>query len=223
MRSTFLLSSAISVVFSLGLAVGASAAPIFTNGETDPSAFGTPSDVDFNQEWAHSFSLTGGDTTVRSISWDGFYAPDGILDGAENFTIKFYSDLGQAADYVITLGAQVEREDTGLSSLFGTSIYSYSANVGELSFQEGVYYYLSIVADTTGDANSDWAWAGTSDFSIGAFGKRGDGPFRPNFTYGSVFTLDNASLPSATVPEPSAFFLMLAGLFGLSSLRRAKR
>lgn len=223
MRPDFLLSSAISVVFSLGFSVGVIAAPIFTNGETDPSAFGTPSDVDFNQEWAHSFNLTGGATTVRSVSWDGFYAPDGTLDGTENFTIKFYSNLSLAPDYVIELGAQVEREETGLSSLFGTNIYSYSANVGELNFQTGVDYYLSIVADTTGDTDSDWAWAGTSDFSIGAFGKRGNGPFRPNFTFGSVFTLDDASLPSAVVPEPSALFLMFAGLFGLISLRRTKR
>lgn len=218
MRTTLkaaITACAISVVSSVALSTSAMAAPIYSSSETSAAAWGTPSDVSFNQAWAQGFSSEN-DAIARSISWDGFYRL-GDAD-TDKFTINFYEDtLLSGISYSVNVDGAVKRQDSGIDSWSGANIYSFSADIGEFALKANTDYYVSIVANTD---NKAWAWAGGEDSSIDSWGSFFGGAFRPSFTSESVFTLDDAKLPVANVSEPGTLALLLGGVVALAARRR---
>lgn len=129
--------------------------------------------------------------------------------------------MRQAPEYSVNVNGAVKREDSGLDSLFGTNIYSFSANIDDFEIKAGTDYFLSIVADTTANPANTWAWAGDNNsFSFTGFGSRNGGAFRPVIANQSIFTLDDAKLATASVSEPGTLALMLGGVLALAARRR---
>jgi hypothetical protein len=202
-----------------------SAATIFDNG-TLASGAGSPSDPDLPTIRADDFSLTGLDTTIRSIHWRGkltggtSYAQTYEVD---NFTLRIYADSSGptgAPLHEFMVGSSVNRIGTGLISA-GADVFDYSADITATTLTAGTTYWLSIFNDTTADTDDIWAWVYANNaFTSGnnSYGSATDGAtWLGNTIVDFSFRLDNAAV--SAVPVPAAVWLMgsaLAGLFGFS-------
>lgn len=182
-------------------------------------SFGSDVDSGFMQADDVMFASA---TTVTGIQWTGVYlgsaqtAPETDL-----FTISIFADASGAPNgssilASFNVGNAVNRQDSGVD-LFGvTNIYDYSADIG-FSFNAGTNYWISIVTDTSDDAEDDFFW--TSLLNQG----------NHHFSEDGGATWDAGANPDGSrhdfrligVPEPSS--ILLLGLSALAAIQRRRR
>lgn len=212
--------------------ISVSAATIFDNG-TQLAGQGSSSDPSASAPfiWADDFSLMNPNTTIRSIHWRGRYSgTDNAPTVDDVFTLRIYSDsTGPNTElHEFTIGNMVNRTDTGLD-IGAADIFDYSANITATTLTAGTTYWLSIINDTTADADDDWVWIFANNVNTAgnnAYSSTNDGSSWTQLTSPTVaysFRLDDAAV--SAVPVPAAVWLMgsaLAGLFGFTRRQSAK-
>ena len=197
----------------LGFAGMAQAIMIYDNGAAPNIA--VFSDPNTPQFIADNFSLSPGSNQITEIRWTGVYA-SADPTGPDNFIIQLFADEAGApslSPFISLFVGAPGRADTG-RVLFSDSVFSYSASIAPIVLPPNTTYWLSIVNDTSGQLNTDWAWAGQSfDFGGGSIGSRSgaDFPWFVSSSFAQDFTLSNAQ----AIPEPLSIVLLVLGLPGL--------
>jgi hypothetical protein len=160
-----------------------------------------------------NFAL-GSAATITGVGFTGAYFNPPTPGTITAFTIQIYGDNGG------TPGASLYSETiagNGNEALFDCAVgtgacgnYSVSANFAAAA---GTQYWLSIVPDL--GFPPQWGWAD---------GTGGDGAaYQVFFGSGAPLPTDLAFTLTSTVPEPTAWALMLIGFGGLGLVARARR
>lgn len=135
-------------------------------GANDPDAGG--------QRLAEDFSFPD-PVIVTSITFLGGYFPTSTPQ-TDSFTLTIYNDnmgLPDPLSIVTQIAlANLDRTDTG-TDVFGIDLYTYTASFAGVSLLGDTKYWLTIVNNTTGDTDDDWAWAGKHE--VGNFARSFNG------------------------------------------------
>lgn len=154
-----------------------SADPILFDGSIAP---GDVNDLGANdsdaggQRLAEDFSFPD-PVIVTSITFLGGYFPTSTPQ-TDSFTLTIYKDnmgLPDPLSIVTQIAlANLDRTDTG-TDVFGIDLYTYTASFAGVSLLGGTRYWLTIVNNTTGDTDDNWAWAGKHE--VGNFARSFNG------------------------------------------------
>ena len=167
------------------------------------------SDLDTNPDGlvhlADDFQLTG-PAILTTIRWTGIYAPGLTPPAMDHFTVQIYShDPTPPGNPVLdpdlldlNVGNSVNRASLGFYPSSTLEVFDYSITLDPgLSLQGGTTYWLSVVNNTTDDADDNWRWA--KNFDSSRFRTRV--PFKPPIwtvvagTGGGHFQLEGEFLP----------------------------
>lgn len=194
-----------------------SAEVIFDNGvDVDDTEGGLGSDFSGESfgravQRADDFQLAPGATTINVVSWLGFYAGFGTDDDAvDNFTIQIFED--SAGPQMMPLWDLQQGTDFTLATAAIEDDYTeFTATGLNITLAAGTTYWLSVAADTTGDAD-DFFWGAIFDVGNG-HERFGTGDDWDQDSSVLAFTLEGGSV--SAVPEPSSLALLLVGGLGL--------
>lgn len=203
----------------------ASASIIHNNG--GPSIFSSVSDTDSptNIRSADDFAIAPGTLPIQSISWSGLYT-NNAPNAPDDFTINFFLDNAGTPDPVglitsLMPGNAVNRVDSSFNTPTGMDIYNYHADVGSLSLAAG-NYWVSIVNNTSADADDDWRWSYSSPVSAGGNAAYIGGTASSWTMIGGEMSFALHDAPVTAVPVPAAIWLMGSALLGLVGVRFKK-
>lgn len=217
----------LSLSLLLASSTGASAATIFSQ-DFDPTLMVGQADSDFGSstQRATSFSFSGGDQILGSVSWLGV---NPILPSSDDFTIRIFSDNGSglpeatASILDFNVANAVNRVDTGVDTIdiFHRDIYSYQADLSAgINLTSGVNYWLSIINNIGTSGADDWRWGASGSSPQSSVNRALDSDiWNPNL---AVLQFDLSTAPAA-VPIPAALWLMLSGVAGLAAFKRKKQ
>ena len=217
------------------------AATLFDNGGPDLlNAFAS----DFNQppnglQQADDFSLSQ-DSMVQDFHWFGLYAdlmvgPPGVplnddftlrifddqdMNGAPDANFLFEFRQGTTAQVTRTLISTNPPDET----VFGYLLYRYDAVIVDTPLPAGGYFLSMVNATQDLVSNESWFWA-TSDAVAGRSWQRPGEPPSAN-SWGSAllgdFAFSITGIPVTGIPEPTSVVLMLAGVAGITRIRRKR-
>ena len=195
--------------------------------ETFTPNTGTFSDIDSSFRVANDFSTTA-DGTITSVVWKGMYYASGTPQAIDDFDIVFYSDAGgsvgaQLASF--SVGNSVSRTATG-DFFGGVEFFAYEASLGVgLDVLSSSSYWISIVNDTTVDADDGWFWATNISMTspgANAFLSRDSGSSFQEYNDWPYYFVLSGSEGAGNVPVPATIILMGLGLFGIGYQRRSR-
>ena len=199
-----------------------SAGIIYDNGLPN-QVYAAVSEVGMGQE-ADDFALNGGENTIDAVNWWGLYAPSDTPSEPDAFSLRFFTNFGSlpsASPLVEYFVGDVGRSFTGLS-IGDSDLYAYSASIPSTLLSPDTTYWISVVNDTSLDADDNWFWAASgaaADLSATRYGEAGEWP---SYMYDFAFQLEGPS--TASVAEPSSVTVILLAALSLGGARwRRKR
>ncbi len=199
----------------LGPMATATAGILFDNGAPD-LAEGRTSDFHAGDQIADDFILATDSDPLFGVRWFGTYFFNGTPTEPDDFVLRIFDDDGgsPSADLLLEwdLG-DVGRTATG-QQLFGFDVFGYSAAIGPVDLDPETRYWLSLVNDTSTDADDDWAWLTSVPDAGNAHERSADG---------TPWALDNAELAFqlTAIPEPGSLVLITIGLVAsVTQIRR---
>jgi hypothetical protein len=153
---------ALSILFTLAAGAGADEI-IYDNGAATAEGGSAASDFDFPSQVTDDFILFSGlPTRVGRIDWWGQYVNNNTPTAPDDFTIRVFNDSPEgtplSVPFVERRVGHVGRSNAGPFS-HGFDTYAYSASFEPIILAPDTWYWLSIVNDTSGDANDDWFWS----------------------------------------------------------------
>jgi hypothetical protein len=229
----------------LPLAVPVEASIVFS--QTPIITTATTSDVDngaFGTQFADNFILAA-PATVRSATWRGVFTVGNTTIFPLNIDLFIYGNTVSGMNDIPDLGNVIattsvtfspgEFTDTGDIFVVGNltfEIFEFQANLPPTALAASTKYWFSVLADTTGDPASDWAWAKGGDPGDGNALRQISNPVPQLNTFSFIsngapfyFILDDAVLPA--VPEATSLAvwagLVTVGAVGSVFRRRPKR
>ncbi|MFO7856816.1 MAG: hypothetical protein R6V44_16680 [Paracoccaceae bacterium] len=217
------------------VAATAAAGPVFDSGITPEEVdTGFASDPDEGKQQASPFVLAD-PVVLRGVAWSGLYSTGASPQEVDRFTLSLYADDAGLPGAV--LAADVTLASTRAASgetIDVSDIYEYAADLPDLAMPGGETLWISIVNDTTEDANDDWFWSfGPSETTPPgtAFRELPAGPWLLATTAKShAFALfaETLSAPepepeAGRVPLPPAAALLGLALAGLGLARRRRQ
>lgn len=174
-------------------------------------SFGTP------VQRADDFELSPGQTTINTVKWFGRYGFLGDNLADDDFSIRIFEHgEGPAPTPLIELQQGV---DFSLTRNVASDPFYFEYSATGLDVTLGAFstYWLSIVDDTTGDAD-DFFWGATFD----------DGNSIDRLTEGAAWTGDGNTMAFTleaddltAIPEPSSLALLC--VCGLGLFRRVRQ
>jgi hypothetical protein len=240
-RTKKLLSTTLCLAL-VPLAASVEASTVFSQAPTIATA--TTSDVDngaTGTQIAENFTLAA-PATVRSATWRGVFTGDNTTTFPLNLDLFIYGNTVSGVNDIPDLGNVLattsltfspgEFTNTGDNFVVGNltfEIFEFKANLPPTALPASTKHWFSVLADTTGDPASDWAWAKGDAPGDGNALRQISNPVPQANAFNFIsngspfyFILDDAAL----VPEPPS--MALAGLatvsaVGIALRRRRKR
>ena len=202
----------------------AGASVVYDNGPVNP-VLGPFSDPDATLVAGDDFTLATA-AIITDVHWFGLYSPfDTRTATTDNFTIRLFtmasSVPAQTPFFSENVGSVATTEFTTVIDEQEFHYFGYSAFIPVTPLAAG-QYLLSIVNNTSADANDNWVWL--SSTRSGGFFVRGfdSGPWVPNnLFFNLAFQLTDDLAPS--VPEPAALGILVGGLVALALRTRRRR
>lgn len=184
------------------------------------------SDVDNGNQKGDLFSVTTS-VTLQGIQWWGIYGFSNSPQATDFFKARIYAVVNGVpvptplVEYTLPSVARQATTETVLGFL---TVYSYVSVIPDTMLGPG-NYVLSLMNDTTADANDSWFWANSTLTTGTAFERNSIFDAWSQFKLGDGVTPVPShafNISGFIVPEPTILSLLATASLGLAMQRRRR-